>query len=82
MIPPVPFAAFVMTPLDTIEPSQEATGVFRALGDWHLIHHRWKAAAECYLLLPLANRFIPGEQIPDTGDGDPHRPGVGHGGHA
>ena len=56
------------TPLDTIEPSQEATGVFRALGDWHLIHHRWKAAAECYLLLPLANRFIPSEQIPDTGD--------------
>lgn len=56
------------TPLNTIEPSQEATGVFRALGDWHLIHHRWKAATECYLLLPLANRFIPGEQIPDTGD--------------
>lgn len=61
-------AVLRQTPLDTIEPSQEATGVFRALGDWHLIHHRWKAAAECYLLLPLANRFIPSEQIPDTGD--------------
>ena len=61
-------AVLRQTPLDTIEPSREATGVFRSLGDWHLIHHRWKAAAECYLLLPLANRFIPSEQIPDTGD--------------
>ena len=56
------------TPLDTIEPSPEATGVFRTLGDWHLMHHRWKAAAECYQLLPMANRFIPEENISDTGD--------------
>ncbi len=61
-------AVLRQTPLDTIEPSQEATGVFRGLGDWHLLHHRWKAAAECYMLLPLANRFIPSEAIPDTGD--------------
>jgi hypothetical protein len=56
------------TPLHTIEPSQEATGVFRTLGDWHLTHHRWKAAAECYQLLPMANRFIPEEKISGTGD--------------
>lgn len=56
------------TPLDTIEPSPEATGVFRSLGDWHLMHHRWKAAAECYQLLPMANRFIPEEKISNTGD--------------
>jgi serine/threonine protein kinase len=56
------------TPLNTIEPSQEATGVFRTLGDWHLVQHRWKAAAECYQLLPMANRFIPEEIISDTGD--------------
>ena len=56
------------TPLHTIEPSQEATGVFRTLGDWHLMHHRWKAAAECYQLLPMANRFIPEEKISNTGD--------------
>ena len=61
-------AVLRQTPLDTIEPSQEATAVFRTLGDWHLIHHRWKDAAECYQLLPLANRFIPTEAIPDTGD--------------
>jgi hypothetical protein len=61
-------AVLRQTPLDTIEPSQEATGVFRALGDWHLLHNRWKAAAECYLLLPLANRFIPNDQISGTGD--------------
>jgi hypothetical protein len=61
-------AVLRQTPLDTIEPSREATAVFRALGDWHLIHHRWKAAAECYQLLPFANRFIPIEAIPDTGD--------------
>ena len=56
------------TPLSTIEPSREATEVFRTLGDWHLTQSRWKAAAECYLLLPHANRFISGEQIPNTGD--------------
>lgn len=56
------------TPLNTIEPSQEATGVFRTLGDWHLMHRRWRAAAECYQLLPMANRFIPEENIPNTGD--------------
>jgi serine/threonine protein kinase len=61
-------ATLRQTPLDTIEPSQEATGVFRALGDWHLIHHRWKAAADCYMLLPLANQFISDDQISDTGD--------------
>ena len=61
-------ATLRQSPLDTIEPSQEATSVFRALGDWHLIHHRWQPAAECYQLLPLANRFIPIEAIPDTGD--------------
>jgi serine/threonine protein kinase len=56
------------TPLSTIEPSQEATGVFRSLGDWHLVHHRWQDAAECYFWLPLANRYITSERIPDTGD--------------
>ena len=61
-------AVLRQTPLNTIEPSQEATSVFRALGDWHLVQHRWKAAAECYQLLPMANRFISSEQIPDTGD--------------
>ncbi len=61
-------ATLRQSPLSTIEPSREATEVFRSLGDWHLLHHRWNAAAECYLLLPLANRFIPSEEIPDTGD--------------
>ena len=42
--------------------------MFRTLGDWHLMHHRWRAAAECYQLLPMANRFIPEEKISDTGD--------------
>jgi len=56
------------TPLSTIEPSREATEVFRTLGDWHLTQGRWKAAAECYQLLPMANRFIPEENISDTGD--------------
>ena len=61
-------ATLRQSPLSTIEPSREATEVFRSLGDWHLLHRRWNAAAECYLLLPLANRFIPSEEIPDTGD--------------
>jgi eukaryotic-like serine/threonine-protein kinase len=61
-------ATLRQSPLSTIEPSREATEAFRALGDWHLLHHRWNAAAECYLLLPLANRFIPSEEIAATGD--------------
>jgi serine/threonine protein kinase len=61
-------ATLRQTPLNTIEPSREATEVFRTLGDWHLMQGRWNAAAECYLLLPLANRFITGEEIPNTGD--------------
>ncbi len=61
-------ATLRQSPLSTIEPSREATEAFRSLGDWHLLHRRWNAAAECYLLLPLANRFIPSEEIPDTGD--------------
>lgn len=61
-------ATLRQSPLSTIEPSREATEALRSLGDWHLLHRRWTAAAECYLLLPLANRFIPSEEIPDTGD--------------
>ncbi len=64
----MPDAILRQTPLDTIEPSPEATEVFRSVGDWHLTHRRWKAAAECYQLLPMANRFIPEENISDTGD--------------
>jgi serine/threonine protein kinase len=56
------------TQLDMIEPSQEATRVFRELGDWHLQHQRWKRAASCYELLPFANRFIEPENITSYGD--------------
>lgn len=38
------------------EPSLEAAGVFRALGDWNVYHGRWAQAASCFLQLLRANQ--------------------------
>ena len=55
-------------PLASIEPSREATEVFRALGDWNAIYGRWPEAAQCFVLLVQANRFVPVAQIGGTLD--------------
>jgi eukaryotic-like serine/threonine-protein kinase len=55
-------------PLTSIEPSREATEVFRALGDWNAIYGRWPEAAQCFVLLVQANRFVPVEEISKTLD--------------
>jgi serine/threonine protein kinase len=39
------------------EPSLEAAGVFRALGEWNVTRARWKAAASDFLNLERANRL-------------------------
>jgi len=39
------------------EPSLEAAGVFRALGEWNVTQGKWKAAAECFLNLEHANQL-------------------------
>ena len=44
-------------PLESIEPSLEATEVFRALAAWSLSEGRWPAAADCYLKLQQANQL-------------------------
>lgn len=61
-------------PLTSIEPSREATEVFRSLGDWNAIHGRWREAAQCFVLLMQANRFVPVDQI--SGTLDLGRPGI------
>jgi serine/threonine protein kinase len=61
-------------PLTSIEPSREATDVFRSLGDWNAIYGRWPEAAQCFTLLMQANRFVPVDQINKTLDLG--RPGI------
>lgn len=45
------------TPLETVEPSLEATDVFRSLGSWNAIYGRWEQAAVCFRLMNQANRL-------------------------
>ena len=54
-------ALLVKTPLQSIEPSMEAAGVFRALADWNAIRQRWQQAADCYLLFLQAGRVNQGQ---------------------
>jgi serine/threonine protein kinase len=55
-------------PLATIEPSREASDVFRSLGDWNAIRGRWPEAAQCFGLLMQANRFVSVDQVGKTTD--------------
>ncbi len=43
--------------LPVTQPSLEAAGVFRSLGEWNVSQGRWKVAAECYLNLAHANQL-------------------------
>jgi len=61
-------------PLTTIEPSREASDVFRLLGDWNAIYERWPQAVQCFGLLMQANRVVGVNQISQTGDLG--RPGI------
>ncbi|GAA5120015.1 serine/threonine protein kinase [Luteolibacter yonseiensis] len=44
-------------PLDSIEPSPDATRVFRTLGHWNAMRGRWHQALRCFQWLDQANRF-------------------------
>jgi serine/threonine protein kinase len=44
-------------PLDSIEPSPDATRVFRSLGHWNAMRGRWEQALRCFRWLDQANRF-------------------------
>lgn len=45
------------SPIESIEPSREASNVFRVLGKMNAVSGRWKQALQCYLLLDQANRL-------------------------
>ena len=45
------------TPLESVEPSLEATDVFRSLGSWNAIYGRWDQALACFRLMEQANRL-------------------------
>ncbi|QJE95101.1 serine/threonine protein kinase [Luteolibacter luteus] len=40
-----------------IDPSREAAGVFRSLGNWYAVYGRWEQALQCFTLLHQANRL-------------------------
>jgi Serine/threonine protein kinase len=50
-------ALLLESPPESIEPSREAAGVFRALGGRNAIYGRWPQALRCFLLLAQANRL-------------------------
>ena len=43
-------------PADLLSPSTEATGVFRALGDWNMLHGHWQKAANRYAIVVQVNQ--------------------------
>ncbi|NLX24777.1 MAG: serine/threonine protein kinase [Lentisphaerae bacterium] len=43
--------------IPVVEPSLEATSVFRALAQWNVTQGRWETAAECFLKLQQANQL-------------------------
>ena len=44
-------------PLESIDASPEAAGVFRSLGRWNAVFGRWRQAADCFRLMNEANRL-------------------------
>jgi len=56
------------SPISKIEPSTEATYVFRFLGERNALLGRWKEASECYSRLMMANRLVPFEQLAKGND--------------
>ncbi|RYD40346.1 MAG: serine/threonine protein kinase, partial [Verrucomicrobiaceae bacterium] len=44
-------------PLSSIDPSPEAAGVFRSLGNWNAVYGRWQQSLQSFSLLHQANRL-------------------------
>jgi serine/threonine protein kinase len=56
-------------PANLFSPSTEATGVFRALGDWNMLQGRWQKAADRYAVVVQVNQVDRAElNIVATGD--------------
>lgn len=44
-------------PLESVEPSKEASSVFRGLGNWYATYGRWEEAVRCFRLMNQATRL-------------------------
>lgn len=44
-------------PLKSIEPSKEASSVFRGLGNWYATYGRWEEAVQCFRLMNQATKL-------------------------
>jgi hypothetical protein len=49
-------------PANLFSPSSEATGVFRALGDWNMLQGRWQEAADRYAIVVQVNQVDRADQ--------------------
>jgi serine/threonine protein kinase len=61
-------ALLAETPFDSIQPSLEASSVFRAIGEWNASYGRWKQAADCFASLMQVNQLEPPERIAQSSD--------------
>ena len=56
-------------PANLFSPSTEAAGVFRALGDWNMLHGRWQKAADRYAIVVQVDQVDRAElNVIATGD--------------
>lgn len=51
------------TPLVSIEPSKEASSVFRTLGNWYATYDQWTEAVQCFHLMHQATKMNRSEEI-------------------
>lgn len=51
------------TPLVSIEPSKEASSVFRTLGNWYATYGKWAEAVQCYRLMAQATQMTRPEEV-------------------
>jgi len=57
-----------MNPLVSIEPSREASSVFRVLGNWYATYGRWVDAAQCFRLMGQATKMNSSKEILRSAD--------------
>jgi len=57
-----------LNPLTGVEPSMDATYVFRFLGERNALLGRWRQSADCFLLLMQANRLANAQKVAEGMD--------------
>jgi hypothetical protein len=61
-------ALLLVNPLTGVEPSMDATHVFRFLGERNALLGRWQQAADCFTLLMQANRLANAQKVAEGMD--------------